>query len=44
VAKDQFNKVTFEPVTAAEVRLQVQLGAGVSGGILEWRVGPVEKK
>ena len=39
-AKNAFNKITFEPVTTREVRLEVQLREGVSGGILEWRVGP----
>jgi hypothetical protein len=45
-AKDCFNKVTFEPVTASELRLEVQLQPDVSGGILEWRIGPrkAEKK
>ena len=43
-AKDTFNQVTFEPVTTAEVRLEVQLAPNVSGGILEWRVGAEEKK
>jgi len=38
-AKDRFNEITFAPITAAEVRLEVQLQPGVSGGILEWRVG-----
>jgi hypothetical protein len=38
-AKDAFNKVTFEPMTTQELRLEVQLQADVSGGILEWRVG-----
>ena len=40
VAKDAFNKVTFEPVTTAELRLEAQLQESFSGGILEWRVGP----
>lgn len=44
VAKDAFNKVTFEPVSAAEFRLEVKLQPDFSGGILEWRVGPEEKK
>jgi hypothetical protein len=39
-AKDAFNKVAFAPVLAQEVRLEVQLEDGFSGGILEWRVGP----
>lgn len=36
--KDQFNKVTFEPVETTALRLEVQLAPGLSGGILEWRV------
>jgi hypothetical protein len=43
-ARDAFNKVTFEPVTTSELRLEVKLQPKVSGGILEWRVGPLEKK
>ncbi|MBE3123460.1 MAG: transcriptional initiation protein Tat, partial [Planctomycetes bacterium] len=42
-AKDAFNKAAFEPVTAQEVRLEVKLQDGFSGGILEWRVGPPAK-
>jgi hypothetical protein len=42
-AKDTFNKVAFEPVTTSEVRLEVKLQPNVSGGILEWRIGPAEK-
>ena len=38
--KDTFNKVTFSPVTTTELRLEVQLQEGVSGGVLEWRVLP----
>jgi hypothetical protein len=38
--KDKFNRVEFEPITAAEVRIEVQLQPQFSGGILEWRVGP----
>jgi hypothetical protein len=37
-ALDQFNKVTFEPVTTRELRLEVKLKTGFSGGILEWQV------
>ena len=37
-ALDRFNAVTFEPVTAREIRLEVQLRPGFSGGILEWEV------
>jgi len=42
-AKDTFNKVAFAPVTTSELRLEVKLQPDVSGGILEWRVGPAEK-
>jgi len=44
VERDKFNKVIFEPVTTAELRLEVKLQPDVSGGILEWRVGSEEKK
>jgi hypothetical protein len=43
VAKDKFNKVAFEPVEARELRLEVKLQKGFSGGILEWRVDPGAK-
>ena len=43
-AKDTFNKIAFEPVTTAELRLEVRLQPNVSGGILEWRIGPKGKK
>lgn len=39
VAKDRFNAITFPPVTTDALRLVVKLGEGVSGGVLEWRVG-----
>jgi DUF1680 family protein len=35
---DQFNKVSFEPVTTRELRLEVKLKPGYSGGVLKWRV------
>jgi hypothetical protein len=38
VEKDKLNRVMFEPVTTAGVRLQVELQEKFSGGILEWRV------
>lgn len=38
VEKDQFNRVTFQPVTTRAIRVEVQLRPGVSGGILEWRL------
>jgi DUF1680 family protein len=37
-ALDQFNMVAFEPVTTRELKLEVKLQAGFSGGILEWAV------
>ncbi len=40
-ALDQFNQVAFESVTTRELRLEVKLKPGFSGGILEWQVsGP----
>ncbi|MGQ9648728.1 MAG: beta-L-arabinofuranosidase domain-containing protein [Phycisphaerae bacterium] len=39
VAKDTFNKVSFEPVDAIEIRIRVELQPNYSGGILEWRIG-----
>jgi len=38
VAKDRWNRVTFTPVTTTALRLEVQLNAPWSGGILEWKV------
>jgi DUF1680 family protein len=42
VALDQFNKVSFEPVTTRELRLEVQLKPGYSGGVLKWHVTEVK--
>lgn len=36
---DRFNHVTFAPTVAAKWRIAVQLRAGFSGGILEWKLG-----
>jgi DUF1680 family protein len=38
VAKDQFNKVSFKPVTTTGLRLEVQLQPRWSTGIQEWKV------
>jgi DUF1680 family protein len=38
VACDRFNRVSFAPVTTWELKLEVKLRAGFSGGILEWSV------
>jgi hypothetical protein len=35
---DRFNKVEFEPVTTRELRMEVKLQPGYSGGVLKWRV------
>jgi hypothetical protein len=37
IARDQFNEVTFTPVTTTAFRLVVQLQPEFSGGILEWK-------
>jgi hypothetical protein len=37
-ARDAFNKVTFEKVTTTELKLEVKLKRGFSGGILEWTI------
>ncbi len=37
---DQFNRVTFDPITTTRLRLNVQLRPTMSGGILEMRVSP----
>jgi len=37
-AADAFNTTTFNAVTTTQLRLAVQLRAGVSGGILQWNV------
>jgi hypothetical protein len=41
-ALDEFNKVTFEPVTTTELKLEVKLKPNFSGGVLKWVV--TEKK
>ena len=38
VKLDQFNRVTFKPVTTSSLRLQVQLPEKFSTGIFRWRV------
>jgi DUF1680 family protein len=35
---DRFNRVTFDPVVTTALRLEVQLQADWSGGIVEWKV------
>jgi hypothetical protein len=38
VAKDKFNEVRFEPVSARSLRIEAQLQPDFSAGILEWRL------
>jgi DUF1680 family protein len=35
---DRFNRVTFDPVETKSIRMEVQLQAEWSGGILEWKL------
>lgn len=37
-ALDRFNRVEFEPVQTTGLRIEAELGEGLSAGILEWRV------
>jgi DUF1680 family protein len=39
IKPDQYNTVRFTPVQTTELKLEVTLQNGVSGGILEWKVG-----
>jgi DUF1680 family protein len=38
VERNQYNKLTFQPVTTTALRLELQAQAGVSMGIQEWKV------
>jgi DUF1680 family protein len=38
-ALDQFNKIEFEPIRTRELKLEVKLRPGFSGGVLKWTVG-----
>jgi len=40
IAKDKFNKVTFDEVQTKSLRIEVELPPEFSSGILEWRVNP----
>jgi hypothetical protein len=40
VAKDVYNRTSFDPVEAEALRLEVQLPDNFSAGIHEWRVIP----
>ena len=42
VARDQYNKVTFAPVTATAFRVEAQLQPGFSGGVLRWYWEPTK--
>lgn len=39
VERDTWNTVRFKPVETTALRLEVRLGEGVSGGVLEWLCG-----
>jgi DUF1680 family protein len=41
-ALDRLNSITFKPVTTGELKLEVKLKPGFSGGILEWTVSEPE--
>ena len=38
VERDRYNKVTFDAVTTSALRIEVELGKDVSGGVLKWKV------
>lgn len=38
VKLDRFNRVTFDPVETAKLRIEVELQPGYSAGILQWQV------
>jgi hypothetical protein len=38
VKKDDWNRVSFPTIETTQLRLEVQLQSGFSGGILEWKV------
>jgi hypothetical protein len=38
LTRDQYNRLTFSPVTADALRVEVALQPGFSGGVLEWKV------
>jgi hypothetical protein len=38
VAKDQYNRVRFKPVTTSALRLELVMQPGVSAGVQEWKV------
>jgi DUF1680 family protein len=41
-ARDQLNRVTFEPVRTRELRIEARLRPEFSGGVLKWVVGPAK--
>jgi hypothetical protein len=40
IAKDRYNRIRFAPVTTKELRLEVDLQPGFSGGVLRWKIEP----
>ncbi len=41
IFKDRYNSLSFTPVTASDLKIVVQLQPDASGGILEWKVYPI---
>lgn len=39
IEKDKYNTVLFKPIVATGLRIEAQLQANQSGGIIEWKVG-----
>ena len=37
---NQYNALSFEPVTTSSLRLEVELMEGASAGVLEWQINP----
>ena len=35
---NQYNRITFKPVTTTELRIEARLKEGFSAGILEWKM------
>jgi hypothetical protein len=39
---NEFNKISFEPVETRELKMEVKLKEGYSGGVLKWTVSEVK--
>lgn len=38
IEKDKYNILEFEPITTVELKMEVQLQEGESGGVIEWKI------